>query len=1007
MSNVPEDEVDLDPKLVPLAPSLRPPQRMRWLPKRFFVRAAWGLCAIGLYALLGFQLVPWVIHRQAAAFVRETYDRSLTMGEVRFNPFALSLELDRVSLPDADGAPLFAFDRLRVNFEALSSLFRGSYVLEEIALTRPLVRAVMRPDGALNFTDLAGERTQPDSKVEADDGSLPRLYIDTLKVSHAEIDFVDQRRPGPFSSRLAPLSFNLRDFRTTGAGGAFGLFATGDDGSKFELHGNLAAAPVVETSGKLTIRHAPLKVVAEYFGDRVPVGVLGGFADLSANYRVALTTPISVSAQVPRFALTDVVLRGRDPNKTAVWLPALIASNASLALPERLFRIEKIELQKLATRVLREADGSINMTRFLSQKPPPAATAAPVPPPTATPAWSVALGQLALTEAAVDFEDRTTTPTAKHAVAPLTVTVDDLSLDLARPLPVALRASIDKKTSVQADGSIALKPFGAELDVALDGVELRAGTPYVHQFADLTITGGTLGLTAKLGLARIEDGPVRVQIAGAASLRDLRAIDDAHGEDLLRLERMNVEGFSLETSPFALHIAEVALKKPFARVVLSRTQRLNVAEVLRSGRTGAAAPPAEQVAEPSAPRPDVRIDLVKIDDMRLGFADYHVQPNFDVDIRALGGVVRGLSSDPASSADVKLNGKLAGSAPVGISGKLQPFAYAKATDIHLFWKNVTLPIFNPYSGMFTGYNIARGELSTDLRYKLRDRKLDARHHVRIDQLTWGEATESKEAASLPLRLATALLRDRHGVIALDLPVTGRVDDPKFKLGPIIWQVVRNIVVKAGTAPFALLGSLFQGAEEARFVHFQPGEDAISPSTKKELGALAEALSERPSLTLDVPIGYVEELDRPALTERKYQEEVRRAMSRALHGAQQTAPFASLDLGDRVDLLEDLYEQLTGGDPDLPDAPPSPEASSFRERRALKRQFELTELEHLLHEHLTATEAELTALGQRRATAIEQALTGEGTLDLTRVLITSEGKKVERKEQQVRFELALN
>ena len=43
--------------------------------------------------------------------------------------------------------------------------------------------------------------------------------------------------------------------------------------------------------------------------------------------------------------------------------------------------------------------------------------------------------------------------------------------------------------------------------------------------------------------------------------------------------------------------------------------------------------------------------------------------------------------------------------------------------------------------------------------------------------------------SLPVKLAVALLRDRNGVIDLNVPVNGTLDDPHFKVWPIIWKVL--------------------------------------------------------------------------------------------------------------------------------------------------------------------------------------------------------------------------
>ncbi len=137
-----------------------------------------------------------------------------------------------------------------------------------------------------------------------------------------------------------------------------------------------------------------------------------------------------------------------------------------------------------------------------------------------------------------------------------------------------------------------------------------------------------------------------------------------------------------------------------------------------------------------------------------------------------------------------------------------------------------LSTFNPYSGKFAGYNITKGKLTTELHYKVDGRKLDAQHHITVDQLEFGDKTASKDAVSLPIKLAVALLKDRNGVIDLDVPVTGTLDDPKFRLGPIIWKVFVNILEKAVTAPFALLGSLFGGGPGSAVRRFSAGHGGL-------------------------------------------------------------------------------------------------------------------------------------------------------------------------------------
>ena len=49
-------------------------------------------------------------------------------------------------------------------------------------------------------------------------------------------------------------------------------------------------------------------------------------------------------------------------------------------------------------------------------------------------------------------------------------------------------------------------------------------------------------------------------------------------------------------------------------------------------------------------------------------------------------------------------------------------------------------MFNPYSGKFAGYDISKGKLNTDFHYKIDGRKLDAQHHIVIEQLEFGDKT---------------------------------------------------------------------------------------------------------------------------------------------------------------------------------------------------------------------------------------------------------------------------
>jgi hypothetical protein len=394
----------------------------------------------------------------------------------------------------------------------------------------------------------------------------------------------------------------------------------------------------------------------------------------------------------------------------------------------------------------------------------------------------------------------------------------------------------------------------------------------------------------------------------------------------------------------------------------------------------------------------------------MDFADFSVRPNFAAAVQALGGSIKGLSTDPNSRATVQLGGNVGEFSPVHIDGTVQPFAYDRYTDIGLKFENISLPIFNPYSGEFAGYSIAKGKLTTDLHYTIEARKLNAQHRIRIDQLEWGEATATKGEATLPVKFATSLLKDADGVINLDIPVTGTLDDPQFRIGPIVWQIVKNLVVKAVTAPFKALGALFKGAEEAQFVDFAPGAAALDPATAQALAALGKSLAPKEDLRLEIPVGTDPEIDGKALAALRYDRELALALAEVLQGGRKKEAavppaFDSLEPGQKIDVLSALYGRLAGSAPVIPEPPEPAEGLSRKEAKTAKQQATIDWLEAECRKLAVAGPDELNRLAQQRAEAIQHAVLVDTGLAPTRVFLTRDGK-VSANAPNVRFELSV-
>jgi len=386
----------------------------------------------------------------------------------------------------------------------------------------------------------------------------------------------------------------------------------------------------------------------------------------------------------------------------------------------------------------------------------------------------------------------------------------------------------------------------------------------------------------------------------------------------------------------------------------------------------------------------IAIRAVQVVDGSANFADYSIQPSFATGIIGLGGQIEGLSSAPESRAKVALNGKVDEFSPVDIAGEINLLSAAVYTDLAVNFRNIELTTFNPYSGKFAGYNIAKGKLSTAMKYRVENRKLDAQHHIVVDNLEFGDKTDSKDAAPIPIKLGVALLKDRRGIIELDLPVSGTLDDPQFRLMPIIWNGIVNLLAKIIALPFKALGAMFGGGEELAFVDFQPGSAALGEPQAKKLGTLAKGLVERPELRLNVPLTVAAAADSDAAA--------KQALQALVPPVDAAKPLDDGAKRKRIEALEAAYRARIKIPPEYP--------ASIKGAEGAALDAKIDWLQAALLEHLKPAPAALEALGQQRAAAVRAALLANKELKPERVFIVSKPGEPASVAGLVRMEMKL-
>lgn len=959
-----------------------------------WLKSKWILLVIGIallmaaYALFGFKLVPGIIRSQAMEYARTELKKPLSLGEIRFNPFTFELDMRDIALKDGT-KNLLSLQHLFVDFQA-SSLFKRAFVFNTVLLDKPYAHAIVRPDGSLNLIDLLSK--------EKNEDPIPNIWIGDFSVKAGQVNFSDQSRELKPVKNLSPISFNLKNFKTRQDGGGFVLAAMSDEQEGFAWKGSLSLQPI---SSKGTFKVENLKALSayEFLSEELPFQLSDGSISLSGSYDFSYKPEqgLMLTAVLPKIQADKLAIRPKNGVEDWITIPGAEISDARLDLQKQSASAAAVAVHGLTAKAWLNADGTLNIEQLFDDGKPAASSAAGSKP-ASNPAadWTASIGKVTVSDARFDVEDRSKKPAGKFLLTPSEFTATGLSLDLSKPVPISLSTTINGKAPLQVTGTVVPSLVTAELDLEVSGMPLAELLAYLPDYPGILLKSGIVGAKGHLQL----DEKARIAYQGDASASHFVLLDVKNESELVSVRNTAISGIDFRQGPDKVAIKTITLDKPVMQVVVTPQQTINLLDLLETPTS------ATQQSGAKAAVTDLSVTIGKLV-LRSGamaFADLSIKPNFRAQVEGLNGRIQGISTKPDAIADIDLNGYVINKySPVEIKGKTSIFDLEKNTDIQMAFRNIELPVFNPYSGRFAGYAIAKGKLTTELHYRINDKKLVADHRIILDQLTWGEATDSKEKVSLPIRLGTALLKDKNGVIDLNLPVTGSLDDPKFRIGPIVWQVIKNVLMKAVSAPFSALGSLFAGAENAQYVDFAPGSADLPDAAQKSLAELAKALVGKPELNLDIPAGVLAELDRDALAEQKLQT----ALLATSKPGKNPANYAEWETKQQLDALETIYKQQFGQKPDIPKAEPvsTEEDAGWRAKRAAKKSTEAVWLETQLLPKYQPSAAELAALGKARGDAVQDALLKDGTLAPTRVFLNA-NVPLKEHEGSVRMELQM-
>ena len=204
----------------------------------------------------------------------------------------------------------------------------------------------------------------------------------------------------------------------------------------------------------------------------------------------------------------------------------------------------------------------------------------------------------------------------------------------------------------------------------------------------------------------------------------------------------------------------------------------------------------------------------------------------------------------------------------------------------------------------------------------------------------------------------------RSVIDLDLPLSGSISDPEFKVWPIVWKIVGNIIGKALTSPFNLISGLLSGgdaADELSNIAFDAGTARISANALPSLDKVSNALLDKPGLRLTV-VGTaslereVDAIKRDLLSSQLLAEKRREAASTS----KDVTAVSAVSAEETPGLLTEVYRR-----------------SSIKKPRnvvGVAKELSTDEMEAMLLQAINVDEDTVRALALNRSLAVREYLT---------------------------------
>ncbi len=823
---------------------------------RWFFRGL-VFCAViyMIYIALSFFYLPGKLKKVIETDASRMTGREIRVGDIRFNPFYLSLTIKGLSVSDTPEAPLIAWDQVLVNLSFWRSLFLWGIAFDEISLDNPLINIIKYREG-FNFSNIITnlsssekDADQPDKKSK-EGGSIAIKIINT-SIINGDFRYTDKSGNVAATANLNDVSISLSEL----------YFATGDEQmNSFNINANNYTGGRLGITGKYRIQ--PLRMEANISANDIEVSSLSKFIEniipmklskgsfsVSTDLLIEDNAGFILKTEKGNISVNNIIIDDNNTDPSMLSVVNIDVKDISLDLTKKNIFIEKVLLDNITMNQWMDEEGHIRYETILPAKGQEgnAENAEVAVKEGAEAPWDIAVKQVSLENSAVNFKDLNKNINQSYSLSGIKLDLMDFSLAPEKKTPFKFTAILNEKGSIDAEGNVCPSPFSMDMKYRLDKILLNPFSKYLETASWLRIEDGAVTLEGDVSAGSGAETSVNASLG----INNIRLQDARFKNRLLSINEFRVDGVRAEVNRRNVSISSVGISAPELNISMSDQKKLNLAGLLREKDPGKVSD-VSQTEEDKSGAWRYEIKKINLDNGTVLFSDKSVNPAYKTGMYNMTFSVDRIGSDMKDAAPFSFKADIDKYAPFIINGSLDPLDKQPGFAFKSTLSGIEMPHLSPYSGVYIGSNLKSGKLSLNLDYSLHDRKLNGKNNINAKNLYLGEKLPVKPVIDAPVGLGLALLRDISGVIDLDVGISGDLNDPGFSVSGIIIKAIVNIIVKAAASPFKLLAGLIpEGGDDLGTITFDPGSPSLNQENRDGLQKLSDALNERPQLVLTI------------------------------------------------------------------------------------------------------------------------------------------------------------